>query len=423
MKKILKNTVCTAVCAATIFCAVNASAKTVQFTMNNSSAKVLQNEITNVELLCAPYTKSDRTLIPVRFVSENFGAKVDWDEDTKTVTISKDGKTVTLQINSTTAYDGEMPVTLDTAPEQTNDVTMVPVRFVAETLGYTVNYSQMGEKVLVTDEKPLFEINGKNIMPSELKAYSNIAIAQYNATPNKEFADYIYNSFKGYCVLANSMDENILAQNIKTINENAEFIKGQIQSVTEQVGADTLDGSVELVFENLNYGSAYQNYLLNKIYDGISDSEIDEAYKNDYICAKHILITKTDENAAKKINEVSKKIKNKADFDKLIEEYGEDPGMKSNPDGYIFTKGEMVQEFEDAAFALKEGKISGAVESSYGTHFIKREKLPALTDSVKENVKQNLTSGKTNIEINKIIDGAADDNYTAEEIENLIMNK
>lgn len=423
MKKILKNTVCTAVCAATIFCAVNASAKTVQFTMNNSSAKVLQNEITNVELLCAPYTKSDRTLIPVRFVSENFGAKVDWDEDTKTVTINKDGKTVTLQINSTTAYDGETPVTLDTAPEQTNDVTMVPVRFVAETLGYTVNYSQMGEKVLVCDEKPLFEINGKNIMPSELKAYSNIAIAQYNATPNKEFADYIYNSFKGYCVLANSMDENILAQNIKMINENAEFIKGQILSVTEQAGADTLDGSVELVFENLNYGSAYQNYLLDKIYDGISDSEIDEAYKNGYICAKHILITKTDENAAKKINEVSKKIKNKADFDKLIEEYGEDPGMQSNPDGYIFTKGEMVQEFEDAAFALKEGEISGAVESSYGTHFIKREKLPALTDSVKENVKQNLTSGKTNIEINKIIDGAADDNYTAEEIENLIMNK
>ena len=42
---------------------------------------------------------------------------------------------------------------------------------------------------------------------------------------------------------------------------------------------------------------------------------------------------------------------------------------------------------------------------------------------IKENVKQNLTSGKANIEINKIIDGAADDNYTAEEIENLIMNK
>ena len=94
------------------------------------------------------------------------------------------------------------------------------------------------------------------------------------------------------------------------------------------------------------------------------------------ISTKHILIAIDEENgvddkaAKKEANEVLKKIKNGEDFDSLIEEYNDDSGQPK--DGYSFGKGEMVEEFEKAAFALKIGEISGLVKTEYGYHIIKR---------------------------------------------------
>lgn len=65
------------------------------------------------------------------------------------------------------------------------------------------------------------------------------------------------------------------------------------------------------------------------------------------------------------------------DFSMLIETYGEDPGMISNPDGYTFTRGDMVPEFEEATLALEIGGISELVQTSFGYHIIKRvEPIP-----------------------------------------------
>jgi len=60
------------------------------------------------------------------------------------------------------------------------------------------------------------------------------------------------------------------------------------------------------------------------------------------------------------------------DFDVLIATYGEDPGMEGNPDGYTFTAGMMVPEFEQGTRELEIGEISGLVRSQFGYHIIKR---------------------------------------------------
>ncbi|MGB9749382.1 MAG: peptidylprolyl isomerase [Caldisericia bacterium] len=94
--------------------------------------------------------------------------------------------------------------------------------------------------------------------------------------------------------------------------------------------------------------------------------------------ARHILI-KVDEGADEKTvnekkalaEELRQRILKGEDFAKLAKEYSEDPGSKDNGgDLGFFSKGQMVKEFENAAFSLKPGEISEVIKTQYGFHII-----------------------------------------------------
>lgn len=98
---------------------------------------------------CQPYSNSDdRTMIPVRFVSEKFGAKVDWDDPNLTAVVSYNAHTVRVPIGKNTLdvtdADGtHRTVKMDTTAVLHNGRTCVPIRFVMESLGVWVGYSDM----------------------------------------------------------------------------------------------------------------------------------------------------------------------------------------------------------------------------------------------------------------------------------------
>lgn len=87
-----------------------------------------------------PITINDRTMVPFRAIFEKFGAEVTWDGETNTAGGKLDETTVSLPIDSTTAYVNGKPVELDVPATVIDDRTLVPLRFISENFGATVKW-------------------------------------------------------------------------------------------------------------------------------------------------------------------------------------------------------------------------------------------------------------------------------------------
>ncbi|HEU4962604.1 MAG TPA: ankyrin repeat domain-containing protein [Bacilli bacterium] len=96
-----------------------------------------------------------KTLVPLRAIFEELGAKITWDGDTRTVTAVKDTITVKLTIGSDLAYRNNQRIELEQAPLLMHSHTMVPVRFVAEALNANVKWDAATHTVLITKFSPL----------------------------------------------------------------------------------------------------------------------------------------------------------------------------------------------------------------------------------------------------------------------------
>ncbi len=92
------------------------------------------------------------TLVPVRVITEAFGAEVDWVEETQTVTLKYPDVNIVLQIGNPVAEVNGKSETLLAAPELPGDYTMVPLRFISENFGAEVSYDEATEKITVVKE-------------------------------------------------------------------------------------------------------------------------------------------------------------------------------------------------------------------------------------------------------------------------------
>ena len=96
-----------------------------------------------------PIIEDDFTLIPLRAVAETLGCEVDFDDATKTVTITSKDKVITLVLNAKTAKVNDKEVALDKEAKVINDRTMVPARFISESLGYEVDWDGDSKSVII----------------------------------------------------------------------------------------------------------------------------------------------------------------------------------------------------------------------------------------------------------------------------------
>ncbi|MFL2948734.1 MAG: peptidylprolyl isomerase [Nitrospinales bacterium] len=107
-----------------------------------------------------------------------------------------------------------------------------------------------------------------------------------------------------------------------------------------------------------------------------------EFWESSQVKAKHILILfekdvsdKIKKEKNKQIKKILAEVKEGKDFAEAAKEYSEDVSASLGGDVGFVKKGQMVPEFEKAVYRLKEGEISGVVETEYGYHIIKAEEI------------------------------------------------
>lgn len=254
-----------------------------------------------------------------------------------------------------------------------------------------------GKAKLKNGEEVAISVNGKNITADTLykelknKYAKNLIIDDID----KKIFDVVYKD-----------DEEIEKQ----VDEQLEYIKNQYsdnwEETLESAGysdEDELKDEIRLSYQRTK---AVDDYLK----DNIKDDEINKYYKDEVvgdISAKHILIKVksdtdteglTDEEAKKKAENLIKQLNDGADFSELAKDNSDDTGSaaKGGDLGY-FNKGDMVEEFENAAYSLKVDEYTKEpVKTTYGYHIILKtgEKDKAKLKDIKDEIIEKLVSKK-----------------------------
>ncbi len=102
-----------------------------------------------------PILINDRTMVPMRFIFEKLGMTVDWNNSTNTATAT-DGKTIiSFTVDNNNAVVNGKDFVMDTAPVLVNDRTLIPIRFLSENLGYKVGWNEYAQEVSIDDLPPI----------------------------------------------------------------------------------------------------------------------------------------------------------------------------------------------------------------------------------------------------------------------------
>lgn len=166
-----------AICSLLIMCSITGcaaeskSVNTIEIILqiNNPNMKVNGVEKPIDAEGSVPVIVNNRTLLPVRAVVEEMGGTVEWNGDTREVTLNYAADEIKLTIDSTNAQLNGVNNILDIAPSIINDRTMLPIRFIAESFKFNVDWEQSTQTVTITKvSEPLpIEEPVATVMPEE----------------------------------------------------------------------------------------------------------------------------------------------------------------------------------------------------------------------------------------------------------------
>ncbi len=290
------------------------------------------------------------------------------------------------------------------------------------------------------------KVNGSGISKLRLDAALDSAMKQSGSTVTSisdpdEFAN----------VQKDVLDQLIVqemlwleAESKKTLADDAEVDKALEQMKSQFPSPDVFIASIqkggfteEAYRMDIKKRLSVRDMIKQEIIDTVKveDSEIDEFYNAntekmmmpDEIHARHILIklaptaNEEHEKAAKEmIEKVLKQARDGGDFAELAKKHSEGPSGEKGGDLGYFGRGRMVAEFEQVAFALKDGDISDPVRTQFGYHIIKREATRGGEKVTREQATNQIRDYLKSIKIKESIDKLISELRAQSEIEILL---
>jgi foldase protein PrsA len=256
------------------------------------------------------------------------------------------------------------------------------------------NKDESGTKVVLTTgfgKDEIFRIETISCKLPEIMVYLTNSQNQYEGV----FGSSIWDADIEGTTLEQNVKDTALARiaQIKTMNllakqHSVELSEQEMEQVTEAAGVyynslnekekelmGVTEETITTLYREYALANKVYGYIIKDINPEISDDEartitvqhiLIKTYALDGTGAKIEYTQTARDDAYERAQTVLKLAREGTDFEELIEKYSED-----NKGTYSFGKGDMEKSFEDAAFNLETGEISGIVETEYGYHIIK----------------------------------------------------
>jgi len=271
----------------------------------------------------------------------------------------------------------------------------------AESMSHATSVSELNAIIQTND---LFQDEGR----FSLEKYKNLlrlngyTPSEYESVRSKELTQnqIKYNLLDSAFMLPSQLEK---LQNLNDQQREFSYIKLSADDYTSKVNAD--EKSVEDYYNNQKESFFTPEQTKIEFVElslaevartiGVTNDELLGIYEDEQARftteeerqAQHILLT-TQENANKVLDLLNKG----GDFSKLAAQYSQDTGSKdTGGDLGLFGRGVMVGAFEESAFSMQEGDLSGLVKSEFGYHIIKLNKIQAGTVKSFDSVKSELT--------------------------------
>jgi parvulin-like peptidyl-prolyl isomerase len=278
---------------------------------------------------------------------------------------------------------------------------------------------ESGDVTVTYGELEFFFYQSKSYYENELQYTAETWASPVDSTDeeSKTYNQAALDTLRDQLIQLKMAEQMAKERNLTISDEVMAEIEANAQATVDSYKAnpESVSPNYELTYDNLvdmNQKIEYYNLLFE---DMKEELEIDQDFVDmlltsqpgyaeikemgvdaysDQVRARHILISTLDENGVKLENDALAEKRNQIeeiyemavagdDFAELAKLFSEDPGSKDNGGEYTFGRGQMVDIFEETAYALEEGEISDIIETTYGFHIIKLEEyIPATEDMI-----------------------------------------
>lgn len=274
-------------------------------------------------------------------------------------------------------------------------------------------------------------VNGEDVKKADLERMIKTMEGRAGQPVPPDRRDEIYRGAIDQLVVYTLLKQESKARGIKVdeteINQKVQDVRGQFptQDAFEKALKDrgmTVDSLKGDARTDLSVNRVMESAVANV--PGPTDAEAKDFYaknpdkfkQDEQVRASHILVrvdqnadAKTKARAKAEIDSVLKQIKSGGDFAKLAQQHSQDGSASQGGDLGYFPRGQMVPEFDKAAFSLPAGQVSGIVTTQFGYHILKvTDKKPARTvpyEEAQAQIKQYLEQQKKQQAADAFIEG------------------